>query len=357
MPSAKDVPAVEISLLFSSEKQDWLEAETASFQKEHPEIHVRLKSTGSIEGAQAIVDGKEKPTIFAPADTMIENLLVSEWQAKYKTDIVAPSGDDAPQPLVLTPLVFVAWEDRAAVLENAAGGAITWKTIRNAVVSNEGWLSIKGQASWGFVKLGHTDPTRSNSGLQALLMMTLEYYGKTRGLEVGDLLNSKYQDYIRDIEKGVPKFETSTGTFMLDVVRFGPSKYDIAVVYENLAVSQMENAQGRWGNLKVYYPGMTLWSDHPASLLQGDWVTDAQKKAARVLIAYLRAPPSQGQALNYGFRPSDPAVPVKTADANNPFVRLAKQGLKVDLPPAAQAPDGQVVRNMMMMWSRVVPAR
>jgi ABC-type sulfate transport system substrate-binding protein len=184
--------------------------------------------------------------------------------------------------------------------------------------------------------------------------MTLEYYGKTSGIEVGDLLKPKYQDYIKEIEKGVPKFETTTGVFMTDMVRFGPSKYDIAVVYENLAISQIDNAQGRWGSLKVYYPATTLWSDHPASLLAGDWVTDAQKKAARVYIGYLRGKKSQEQALVYGFRPADPSVPVKTADTANPFTRLAAHGVKVDLPPVAQAPDGQVVRNLMMMWSRVV---
>jgi hypothetical protein len=63
--------------------------------------------------------------------------------------------------------------------------------------------------------------------------------------------------------------------------RFGPSKFDIAWVYENLAIEHLENAQGRWGNLKVYYPSTTIWSDHPVALLQTSWVTDPQKKAAR----------------------------------------------------------------------------
>jgi hypothetical protein len=60
---------------------------------------------------------------------------------------------------------------------------------------------------------------------------------------------------------------------MVDMIRFGPSKYDIAVVYENLVIEQIANAQGRWGNLCVYHPKVTLWSDHPAGILQADWVT------------------------------------------------------------------------------------
>jgi ABC-type molybdate transport system substrate-binding protein len=344
----------EISMLYSSEKKDFIEAAAASFLKDHPEIKVTLNPKGSIAAAQAIVDGKEKPTVFSPADTLVQNLLASDWQTKNRTDLFATSGDDAPQPLVITPLVFVAWEDRAEVLLKAAGGTITWKSIHKAVTSNEGWPAIKGKAEWGFVKLGHTDPTQSNSGLQTLLSMTLEYHGKTTGLEVGDILKPKYQDFIKELEKGVPKFEVSTGQFMTDMVRFGPSKYDIAVVYENLAISQIENAQGRWGNLKIYYPSTTLWSDHPIAVVKGDWVTPAQKAAAKVWIDYLKSRPMQELALSFGFRPADPTVPIKTADAKNPFTRLAPQGVKLQINPMATPPDGQVIRNLMMMWSRVV---
>src|SRR5438552_13198410 len=117
--------------------------------------------------------------------------------------------------------------------------------------------------------------------------MSMEFYGKNT-LDVGDLLKPDYQKFVTEIEKGVPKFETSTGTFMTDMIRFGPSKYDIAVVYENLAISQLENAQGRWGNLRVYYPETTVWSDHPAGVLAAEWVTDAQRKAGRAYLAFLR---------------------------------------------------------------------
>lgn len=346
--------ATEISMLYSSEKKEWIEAAATGFQKDHPEIKLTLLAKGSLSAAQAIVDGKEKPTIVSPADSLVMNLLVSDWQTKNRSDLFATSGDEAPQPLVITPLVFVAWEDRAEVLLKASGGAITWKAIHKAVTANEGWPAIKGNKDWGFVKLGHTDPTQSNSGLQTLLSMTLEYYGKTTGLEVGDVLKPKYQDFIKELEKGVPKFETSTGQFMTDMIRFGPSKYDIAVVYENLAISQIENAQGRWGALKIYYPSTTLWSDHPVAIVKAEWVTEPQRKAAQLWIDYLRSKPVQEMALSFGFRPSDPTVPVKTADTKNPFTRLAPQGVKVDINPMATPPGGPVIRNLMLMWSRVV---
>lgn len=346
-------PGSEIQVVYSTEKKDWIEAVTADFNKAHPEIKVSLVGKGSIDAAQAILDGQLQPTVWSPADSMVLNLLTSDWQTKNHASIVASSGDDAPQPLVLTPLVFVAWEDRANALMKSSGGTIGWKSIHKAVTSPQGWLAIGGQGRWGFVKLGHTDPTKSNSGLEALYLMSLEYWNKPK-LAIEDLLDPKYQEFVKGVEKGVTKFENSTGTFMTDMVRFGPSKFDIAVVYESLAISQLADAAGRWGKLKVYYPSTTIWSDHPVALLDAPWVTPAQKAAARQYIAFLRSKPAQQRALEYGFRPADTSVPIVTNDAQNPFTRLAADGITVDVPPAAPAPEGPVVRNLMMMWTRVV---
>jgi Bacterial extracellular solute-binding protein len=348
--------ATEISFAYSTEKKEWVDAAVAEFGKAHPEIKVVLSGKGSLDAAQGILEGKDKPVLWSPADTLVLNLLDADWQTKNRTELFS-KGEDAPQPLVITPLVFAIWEDRAQVLLKASGGHVSWKAIHKAVASNRGWPAIGGKAEWGFVKLGHTDPTKSNSGLQALLLMTLEYYGKTSGLSVGDLLKPEYQAFVGAVEKGVSKFEASTGTFMTDMVRFGPSKYDIAAVYENLVISQIENAQGRWGNLRIYYPETTLWSDHPVALLNGDWVTPAQREAARSFITFLRSRPMQERALSYGFRPADPAVPIRTADSQNPYTRLAQYGVKVDIPPVATPPDGPVIRNLLTMWSRVVGSR
>lgn len=355
---ARPTEVTEISFLYSTEKKEWVETAAAAFHRENPSIKVNLVGKGSLDAAQAILDGREKPTVWSPADSAVMRMLESDWATEpARGPLFANGGDDAPQPLVITPLVFVVWEDRANVLLKAnEGKAVSWKAIHKAVASDQGWPAIGGKADWGFVKLGHTDPTRSNSGLQAMLLASFEYYNKRTGLTVGDLLDPKYQEWIKQLEKGVSKFETSTGTFMTDMVRFGPSKYDIAVVYENLAISQIGNAQGRWGNLKVYYPPLTLWSDHPAAVLQAEWVKPQQKEAARQWLAYLRSRPVQEQALAFGFRPADPAVPIKTQDASNPFTRLAEHGILVDVPPVAEVPQGPVVRNLLTMWSRVVGA-
>ena len=92
-------------------------------------------------------------------------------------------------------------------------------------------------------------------------------------------------------------------------------------------------------------------------MLDAPWVTAAQKTAAAELIAFLRSTPVQTTALRFGFRPAETSVAVKTTEGSNPFTRSAQYGLSLELPPAAQPPDGAVIRNMLMMWSRVVKPR
>src|SRR5688572_6307273 len=81
-PAAPPTPAqtTEISMLYSTEKKEWIEAAAQSFQKDHPEIKVTLVAKGSLDAAQAIVDGKEKPTLYSPADSLVQNLLASDWE-------------------------------------------------------------------------------------------------------------------------------------------------------------------------------------------------------------------------------------------------------------------------------------
>lgn len=350
-PAADPQAAAELTFVYSTEKKDWIEAAVAEFARREPAIKVNLVGKGSLEASAAILDGSLKPALFSPADSLIANLLADDWATKTGKPLFSAD----PQPLLLSPLVFVVWQDRAQVLTAKSDGVLTWKAIREAVMSPKGWPAVGGKPAWGFVKLGQTDPSRSNSGLQALLSMSLEYYGKTNGLTVEELLDEKYQQWVKDIERSVARFEASTGTFMTDMIRFGPSKYDIAVVYESLAVSQLENAQGRWGNLHLYYPPVTLWSDHPIMLLETDALTPAQRAAGQKLIDYLRSVPVQSTALRFGFRPADPNVPMKATEGGpNPFAKLSQYGLSLELPAAATAPDGAVVRNLLTMWSRVM---
>jgi hypothetical protein len=354
-PAAAPPPAqvTRVRFLYGSEKKAWVVEALGRFAKEHPEVAVDTVEKGSLDMAQAVLDQGERPTLVSPADDVALNLLTSDWKQKNGAELVATDGPDRPQPLVLTPLVLVAWEDRAAALAGK-DKSLDFKHLHDAIQNPKGWPGVGGKPDWGFVKLGHTNPSRSNSGLQALILMAYEFQNKRSGLEVKDVLDEKFQTFLKTIEKGVPKFGTSTGTFMEEMVLYGPSKYDVVVTYENLAIQHIPNAQGRWGNLRVFYPPQTMWSSHPVAILNGDWVTGEQRGAARKLIDFLRAKPEQQRALALGFRPANPEVPVLSTDGTGPFQSAAAFGVRADLGSVVEPPPGPVIRNLMELWSRQI---
>jgi ABC-type Fe3+ transport system substrate-binding protein len=141
---------------------------------------------------------------------------------------------------------------------------------------------------------------------------------------------------------------------MREMILYGPSKYDFIWNYESVAISDMAAAQGRWGNLAIYYPRPTLWSNHPFVLLKGSWVTPEQRAAVRELREFLLSSPVQERALAFGFRPANPDVKVLGNDPANPWNRLRPFGVRLDVPAVADPPSGEVTRLLLETWRRVV---
>jgi ABC-type Fe3+ transport system substrate-binding protein len=347
--------SVRLTLLYGTEKEKWLRAAVEEFGKKRPNVGVELKGMGTIDAVRAIAAGQEKPVIWSPADEVALNLLDTEWSLQKGSGIVDRSADLAPQPLVLTPLVMIVWEERAKALAASAHGDPTrWEQIHAVATNPRGWLGLGAPAEWGYVKAGHTAPNASNSGLQTLILMAYAFHKKQSGLKPADILDPAFQEWMREIEKAVGKFGTSSGTYMREMILYGPSKYDLIWNYESVAISDMAAAQGRWGNLLVYYPSPTLWSNHPFAVLQGDWVSQEQRSAARELREFLLTPEIQAKALEFGFRPANPDVKVVSGDPNNAWNRLKPYGVKVDVPAAAEPPSGEVTRLLLETWRRVV---
>jgi ABC-type sulfate transport system substrate-binding protein len=128
--------------------------------------------------------------------------------------------------------------------------------------------------------------------------------------------------------------------------------YDFVAVYESTAIEQAENAVGRYGELQIYYPPVTHLSDHPFCIVQGEWVTADQARAAAMFIDFVISREAQELALEHGFRPVDRDIPLDQADS--PFRRVAVSGLRIDLPPEVEVPPGNVLSTLLDFWARNV---
>jgi ABC-type molybdate transport system substrate-binding protein len=351
---------VVVSVLYSTEKEAWLNEVIKDFENTNPSIaghpvKVELEKMGSWEINAAVLDGTRKPTIVSPASSLQIAALQDASASQFGKAIVNPADTAICHSVLKTPLVLVAWKERADVLWGQQPGAAVWRNIHDALVNPQGWASLN-HPEWGYVKFGHTDPLKSNSGYMTILLMTYGYYNKTSNLSASDILsNSDYQKWFLETESSIGQFENSTGPLMDKMVAYGPSTFDFVSVYEATAISQAANAVGRYGELRVYYPSAMLWSDHPFCILNADWVAPQQTSAAQLFIDYLTSKPAQQVALmKYGFRPVD--ISVKLDQAGSPFDQFAANGFRTDLSaiPNVEIPAGNVLNTLKDFWSRNV---
>jgi len=351
---------VVVSVLYSTEKEAWLNEVIVEFEKTNPTIDghpvkIELEKMGSWEINAAVLDKTRQPVIVSPASSLQIAALQSDSVAETGKSLVNPADSATCRPIVTTPLVLVAWKERADVLWGSQPGKSLWKDLHNALTDRQGWAAYN-HPDWGYVKFGHTDPLKSNSGFMTILLMTYGYHNTTSALSASDILSDNdYQKWFLETESSIGQFEHSTGPLMEKMVAYGPSTFDIVAVYEATAIEQADNAVGRYGELRVYYPPALLWSDHPFCIVNADWVTPQQTAAAKLFMDYLTSKPAQELALlKYGFRPVDKSIPLE--QTGSPFDRYAANGFRSDLSnlPDVEIPAGNVLNTLRDFWSRNV---
>jgi len=339
-------PPAEIGIAYGTEKQRWMEWAVAEFAKtsEGKRIKINLIPMGSLEGAHAILGGDQRIHVWSPASAAYKDTFVEEWQVKYNDNPIVRE-----EPIALTPMVFVVWDERyQAFIQKYQ--TMSLNTINQALQAKGGWDEIAHRPEWGLFKFGHTHPNESNSGLMTIVLAAYSYHHKTKGLTLKDVLDVGFQNWLQQLERGVSGLSNSTGNMMREMVLKGPSSYDALMVYENVAIDYLKNAEGRWGQLRVAYPEYNAWNENPYYIINASWSTPDQRKAADAFLNFLLTEPIQKESLTHGFRPANPSVPVKFADS--PFVLYANNGVQVDLQKICEPPKAEVVNNLLASWQR-----
>jgi len=339
-------PPVEIGIAYGTEKQRWLEWAVSEFEKtsDGKRIKVNLIPMGSLEGAHALLGGDQRIHVWSPASALYKDTFVQEWQVKYNTNPIVRE-----EPLALTPMVFVMWEERYQAFSQKYK-AVSLQTINQALQAKGGWEEIAHHPEWGLFKFGHTHPNQSNSGLMTIVLAAYSYHHKTKDLTLKDMLDTGFQQWLDQLERGASGMSNSTGNMMREMVLKGPSSFDALFVYENVAIDYLKNAEGRWGQLRVVYPEYNAWNDNPYYIINASWSNQEQRKAAQTFLTFLLTEPIQRQALVHGLRPANASVPVKFADS--PFTLYAGSGVQVDLQKICDPPKAEVLNNLLAGWLR-----
>jgi ABC-type sulfate transport system, periplasmic component len=337
---------VELGIAYGTEKQRWLEWALQEFAKtrDGKRIKINLIPMGSLEGAHALLNGDQRIQVWSPASSLYKDTFVQEWQVKYSTNPILKE-----EPLALTPMVFVMWEERYQAFMQRYK-TVSFTTIGQALQEKGGWDTIAQKPDWGLFKFGHTHPNESNSGLMAIVLAAYSYQKKTKDLQLKDVVDVGFQNWLQGLERAVSGLSNSTGNMMKEMVLKGPSSYDALLVYENVTIDYLKNAEGRWGQLRVVYPEYNAWNDNPYYVIDAPWSSKEQRQAAEAFLNFLLSEPIQRGSLAHGFRPANPNVPIKFVDS--PFVKYADYGIRVDLAKICDPPRGEVVNNLLQSWQR-----
>lgn len=325
---------IVVTIAYSSEKEQWLKAAAERFAASNPRIGghtitIVLESNGSREMVADILYGGYQPTVFSPA-----SMLQIEQLRAANSSLIG-----SPQPLVITPLVLVAWEDRAEPIEQALQGDF-WKQFQADLTAQK-------------IKFGHTNPETSNSGAQTLILLAYGYH-TSDDLSLDQVEDDKFLEWLSGIEQAVPSDEESSSKLITDMLRYGPSKYDFVSIYENLAIEALGSpAADNNGGLHIFYPPATILSDHPYAILNAPWVTSDQRQAAEMFRTFLLSRDIQQLASDeYGFRPANLQVQINPNDTSSPFREYAANGLQLDLPPQVTIPSGEVIDALVATWQQ-----
>lgn len=348
-----EATALELVISYGSEKKTWLEAELKTFNDRQPKLAsgrlVRAvgKAKGSGEAIAEILDGTAKPHVFSPASGAYLSLLNDAWQRRAgNLKPIAQAGE----PLVLSPLVIAMWKPMAEALgwpEKQLG----WADILKVARDRNGWATY-GRPEWGELKLGHTSPELSTSGLLSVLAMAAAAKasdGPARMLTAADLAEPGVKTYLAAVQDAVVHYGKSTGFFADKMLDRGPAYLSAAVLYENLVIESYGRATSAASAapmplVAIYPVEGTFWADHPFAILDAPWVTPEDKEAAALLQQFLRARPQQEHAVALGFRAADPAIPITAPiDAAHGCDPKQPQNL-------LEVPDAPTLEALIALW-------
>ncbi|MCI0489759.1 MAG: substrate-binding domain-containing protein, partial [Blastocatellia bacterium] len=302
--------AVTISFYSSDGKKDWVEDITKEFNAKRVEvdgrpIFVKLEHIRSGESYRKIMDGDpgERPTIWGPVSRSWFDLINKRWSnlkgGEFATDI---------RPTVKIALVIAMWEPMASALGYPAK-PIGWSDIVKVATQPGGWSNY-GHPEWGQFRFGHAHPDYSTSAMLSVISATYAAAGKTAGLSAADLQNPSVVNSVGALERAIVHYGESSSWLIEKICTRGPSYLSAVPVYESSVIAANTKFPNKPFKLVAVYPKEgTFWESHPAGIVQADWVTEEQKKAARVYLDFLVAREQQARTYNYGFRPAIDGLP------------------------------------------------
>lgn len=332
---------VSVTIDSSNTKEDWMNAVVEKFNAEQRTlstgeiIEVTVKHVTSGGSQQSILDGKSQPVVWSPGDQSWVDGANTVWRDRTGKLLIS----DKCAPTVYAPIGFSMWRPMAEAL-GWPDKPISWDDIAKLSADPNGWATY-GHPEWGAFKFGHTHPDFSNVGLLMMTALAYSIEGQTGGLTPDQVYDQKVVDAFSGVEQNTYHYGIQSRPLMQILAQRGPS-YLHAVTSseaETLKTNKDFADQLRFQLVFIFPSKGTFWSEQPYCILDGDWVTDQQKDAAKIFLDYILAPDQQQLAIDNYVRPIDPSIPLRAPLAleSGTDPRVTRDSV-----PALESPSAEV---------------
>lgn len=308
---------LEIKFLAGSALDDFCTRAAEQFNRQQPQLddgqpfYLSCEALGSGDVVSTLTnlaeqlqqgtlqaDSPEFPTLVSVDGGIYHAQLIYEMEQIFPGQNYIPSLTDAPL-LAFSPMVLMAEAEIARGLRKVDNPFA-------AIARAENHKQIDPSSPDFPVSFVHTAPTRSNSGLQTLVVQFAAVSGKRpENLTIADI--QQYRDQVREIQSKITRYGVSTSSLAKDMVNNGPYWASVGSVYESLVIrANTENTRNT--RYEAVYPAATFTSNMRAILPDAPWVSDTERAAAEQVIEYLRSPQAQQIAVDLGLRPGVPGI-------------------------------------------------
>jgi Ca-activated chloride channel family protein len=139
---------LEVLFAYGSEKEEWIKAVTADYNKSRPKttsgkiVTVRAIPMGSGECMDRVANGSLKANLVSPASGIFIKLANAEVRTRTGKDLVGET-----ENLVLSPVVIAVWKPMAEAL-GWGTKPVGWGEILSLSKNPDGWGSLQAP-QWG----------------------------------------------------------------------------------------------------------------------------------------------------------------------------------------------------------------
>jgi Ca-activated chloride channel family protein len=230
---------------------------------------------------------------------------------------------ESTKDLALSPVVIATYEEMARAL-GWPNKPLGWEEIIALAQSPEGWAKYpSAKVEWGRKPLlAWTDPIVSSTARSALFAAYVAAAQQPPDqLTAVDVHRPEVQAYRRKLQVAVDHYFPETLKLQTKIFS-GPRFVHFAPLEEYMLASMklgLVNNESVGGKVEkrtldrqmiaIHPKEGTLWHNNPAGIVQNvPWTSQENQRAARPFIDYLLRAENQERAMEWGFRPANPAV-------------------------------------------------